>query len=77
MNVKQLPSVILMVSISFLAMPLTSGAGRTSSVADSPSSQITADIGAPRAVGPVAVYFASDISPADLEKIQEAPLCGY
>jgi hypothetical protein len=76
MNIKQLPSVLLILSIAFLIMPLTSCAGRTSSVADSPPSQITADTGAPRAAGPAAVYFTSDISPAGLEKIYEEPLCG-
>jgi hypothetical protein len=67
MNIKQLQSVILVVSISFLAMPLTSCAGRTSYVTDNPPSQITADAGAPRAADPSAVYFTSDISPAGLE----------
>jgi hypothetical protein len=76
MNIKRLWSVILIVSISFLAMPLTSCAGMASSVADNPLSQITADTGAPRAVGLEAAYFTNDISPTGLEKIYEAPLCG-
>jgi uncharacterized Fe-S center protein len=72
MNIKQLQSVILIVSISFLAMPLTSCAGRTSAVADSPPAQTTADTGAPGAAGPATVYFTSDISPAGLMSVYEA-----